>query len=47
MDDVDLSDELMKILLEKSVDFFTLNYKNDASDLLLVLKVIKDATSGS
>ena len=45
--EADFPDEIMKDLVKSSAEFFTLNYKNNASDLEQVLSIIQDAVKGS
>ena len=44
MADIDMSDELMDILVKTAAEKLALSYKNDSADLLQVLNVIKEAT---
>jgi len=45
MADVDLSDELMDILVKTAAEKLPLNYKNDVAELIKVLNLIKEATN--
>lgn len=44
MADIDMSDDLMDILVKTAAEKLPLNYKNDVVQLLKVMEVIKDAT---
>ena len=43
--DVDLSDELMDVLVKSSAEKLPLSYKNDIADLMTVMDVVREATS--
>lgn len=44
MADIDMSDELMDILVKTAAEKLPLSYKNDMAELLQVMNIIKEAT---